>query len=727
MADIRIKDLATTASTTASDDFLAVDGTTNGTRKLSAATPSFATSVTVPGVAGPTATNLTLTGGSTGASLVLGQGASGNATLALKTSARFNLTAPASNDAYIEYVGNAGTAGTTSVVVGQSGAGLGVIYNRSNSALTLGTNSLERGRFTETGNLLIGGTTDIPGSGGLKVFGTTAASSTTTGALQVAGGVGVVGAGYFGGTVTSTGNITAPDLILGTSGPSAKSSIAARAARQGLVFDGTSNATLSVAGPGTGDFTHAIIVKTTQTSRAFTSGAPTAIVSLWVSSGGFAQVRNDGVAILLTGTKTINDGKSHYIVASRTGGTLFLYVDGVLDASVADSTNFSTATTYIGKDYSAGILLTGSVTPAGFYNRALSAAEVVSLYEAGVPAGVDYNTASNTNAITTIARNSDFSAGATDWTGSSATATVTASKLDIVISTSGSRVYLDKTFITGWTAGYNKRWRLTADITNYSVSGGAVVQIVQGTTGTVSGTISGNGTFSVELTNTNGNVANGQEIQIRNTGTTGTATLTIDNVVIVPLGLLLAPDAAQSGGGLTWYDTSGNAANITLPATGVSWNVPTSGKAFSLSLASTTAGSAGAGALVVSGGLATGAASYFGGAVSVSVANPEVSIRSASDAAAQRQYLTFGSPNYNRAQFQGVSAGTNDGSLELRTFNAGVQTLSQTWNKDGSSTFSGAVAIGNTVNTVSPTSPNRTVTMVIGGVTYYLAAKTTND
>ena len=39
----------------------------------------------------------------------------------------------------------------------------------------------------------------------------------------------------------------------------------------------------------------------------------------------------------------------------------------------------------------------------------------------------------------------------------------------------------------------------------------------------------------------------------------------------------------------------------------------------------------------------------------------------------------------------------------------------------------GALAIGNTVNTVSPTSPNRTVTIVIGGTTYYLAAKTTND
>jgi hypothetical protein len=42
-------------------------------------------------------------------------------------------------------------------------------------------------------------------------------------------------------------------------------------------------------------------------------------------------------------------------------------------------------------------------------------------------------------------------------------------------------------------------------------------------------------------------------------------------------------------------------------------------------------------------------------------------------------------------------------------------------------TFSGAIAIGNTVNTVSPTSPNRTMTIVIGGTTYYLHAKTTND
>jgi len=49
MADIRIKDLTTTASSSASDDFIAVDGTTNGTRKLNAFSPTFGGNATVTG------------------------------------------------------------------------------------------------------------------------------------------------------------------------------------------------------------------------------------------------------------------------------------------------------------------------------------------------------------------------------------------------------------------------------------------------------------------------------------------------------------------------------------------------------------------------------------------------------------------------------------------------------------------------------------------------------
>jgi hypothetical protein len=43
---------------------------------------------------------------------------------------------------------------------------------------------------------------------------------------------------------------------------------------------------------------------------------------------------------------------------------------------------------------------------------------------------------------------------------------------------------------------------------------------------------------------------------------------------VTPIGLLLAPAAHQPGAGLTWYDTSGNGANITLPASGVTWALP---------------------------------------------------------------------------------------------------------------------------------------------------------
>ena len=59
MANVRIKDLTTTAATTASDDFFGVDGTTNGTRKLNAFSPTFGGNLTVSG------TTSTITLGST--------------------------------------------------------------------------------------------------------------------------------------------------------------------------------------------------------------------------------------------------------------------------------------------------------------------------------------------------------------------------------------------------------------------------------------------------------------------------------------------------------------------------------------------------------------------------------------------------------------------------------------------------------------------------------------
>ncbi len=48
-------------------------------------------------------------------------------------------------------------------------------------------------------------------------------------------------------------------------------------------------------------------------------------------------------------------------------------------------------------------------------------------------------------------------------------------------------------------------------------------------------------------------------------------------------------------------------------------------------------------------------------------------------------------------------------------------------NTNGNTSFLGTVSIGNTVSSVNPTSPNRTIAWIVGGVTLYVPAKTTND
>jgi hypothetical protein len=152
-------------------------------------------------------TNLTLAGGSSGASLVLGQGTNALATITPSGTGRLLVDKTnAANDTIQSGLGvNFGadptlgalaftvrgfpsaTGGSRFVTIGASDGG-------NVRRLVLGADG--SGNFS---NVLIGGTTDITGSGGLKVFGTTASTSTTTGALQVAGGVGVAGALFAGG------------------------------------------------------------------------------------------------------------------------------------------------------------------------------------------------------------------------------------------------------------------------------------------------------------------------------------------------------------------------------------------------------------------------------------------------------------------------------------------------------------------------------------------------
>lgn len=152
------------------------------------------------------ATNLTLAGGSSGASLVLGQGTNASVTITATGTGRTDFA----GQKYAAWLPSGGEATYGTLRIGHfDNGGFISTFAGSNTASDLirfGTGGAEKMRLTATnGNLLIGGTTDISGSGGLKVFGTTASTSTTSGALQVAGGVGVAGKGYIGGGLDVSG------------------------------------------------------------------------------------------------------------------------------------------------------------------------------------------------------------------------------------------------------------------------------------------------------------------------------------------------------------------------------------------------------------------------------------------------------------------------------------------------------------------------------------------
>jgi hypothetical protein len=272
MADKRIKDLATTAAASASDDFFAIDGTTNATRKLSAYTPTFSTVTTT------------------------------------------------------------GAATLDSVVTDEI-----------------------------TGDPVV--------SGNLTVSGTTGA--------------------------------TAIDYILGTSGPSVKSSIAARAIAPGIYSTGTTDPTISgVAAFGVADYTVAgnvMWIDSGTTYASIVSSDTDGFELLVIQATGQLKAAKVGVGFISAGSTTnLAAGVPTHVAITRSGiagNNVTYYINGVACGIAADNSDYLAGIKYLMAG--ANGRLKGMVGDLIVENRALSAAEVKSLYESG-PSEADYNSASST-------------------------------------------------------------------------------------------------------------------------------------------------------------------------------------------------------------------------------------------------------------------------------------------------------------------------------------------
>lgn len=327
----------------------------------------------------------------------------------------------------------------------------------------------------------------------------------------------------------------------------------ARAPRQGLVFDGTAGVSVSTPALGTTDFSISFFVRRDSSAVQQYLVGNDNVGCLYVGFRTTGALYSGKTAGSANSDLNIGNvvGKWQHIVLVRSGGNITGYADGVSVGSVTDvGSNYTTGAYSLFQASTGAAALFGAAMSPYIYNRALSASEVVALYESGAPAGADYNSASNTSVVS--GANSNFSSDTGYWTKSSAT--IASGSCTI---SSGGYILKGGIFLFG------KRYRYSITLSSNAGS----VFIFNGSSGQV--TITGTGTFTGEITTGDSTGS----LYIYSSG--GTAVLTAFSWYNT--GLLLAPDAAQAGGGLTWYDTSGNAANITLPASGVTWNVPTSG------------------------------------------------------------------------------------------------------------------------------------------------------
>jgi hypothetical protein len=436
-------------------------------------------------------------------------------------------------------------------------------------------------------------TADAPGikytAGPISLLGT---PSGTSGDLRV-------------GNLTATGNVTAAwinsNIALGDSaGPVLGSSLAAKSAPQGIVFSGTAvsvDATLSSA-IGSNPVTFEVDCDIPATNPATTQalfhigtarveGTVRDFYALLATSGQL-QVWRHGAAgggdyrYLSTNESLVATcgGKRVKIAITQTGGTLAIYVNGVAKSTAGGTGGTPPAWS----DPVDGTLLTigrvgGSYSFAGFlglriYNYAKDAAGVLRLWETGAPDALDFGTLgsvppSNTNLVGGTFTNFQYDT----FSGASATgftAVETGSQTSQAIqSSSGS-------FLGIAPAGARYLVTFSATLTSGATPGVSLGKAAVGNASAQATVVAGANSHILILTadlTAESSTNSGQVVF----STAGNTSYAISGLTVKRLGLLFAPDAKQAGAGTSLRDVSGNASHGTLPSSGVSWALPSSG------------------------------------------------------------------------------------------------------------------------------------------------------
>ena len=225
MADIRINALTTTATSSASDDYIAIDGSANGTRKLSVYSPTFGGNLTVSGSSGLILSSSTPTISSSATNAGINYTANGTGVHGFNNAINVNgVNGVGKLNARAETDGNLHVRAYSLI----NGSGTGVALdalNDANNALTgfyiRGSAVKLGGPVTMTDNLTVSGTGTSSVAGpftapNLTVYdpsNTFAASFRGTGAANTLVAIGTVTGGAAINAYTSTFSATAALLL----------------------------------------------------------------------------------------------------------------------------------------------------------------------------------------------------------------------------------------------------------------------------------------------------------------------------------------------------------------------------------------------------------------------------------------------------------------------------------------------------------------------------------
>ena len=391
MADIRINALATTAASTASDDFVAVHGSANGTRKLNAYSPTFGGNLTVNGTA--TATNFipssgAAASGSIGGSSVYGLeiwGKTGSfSDLIIYNGAGNTLLTNLTGTQNISLAGNLTVSGTgTSSVAGSLGIAT-TSPNKSSFSTAVTVNGATNSGFeVAVGDTRIAGFYAASSAAVLNAFANVplyfSTNNTTQMTLTSGGNLGI-GTTDIQGKLHVRGSQADPLLRLGyeVAGQSyldfLRTSVdAVPVIQSGYGVDGSFALAINPSGGN-------VLIGTTTDGGQKLQVSGTSNFSNPGSStiANFTNSANADFQIVLTASTSAKIGPSTPTsLILQTNGTTALTLDSSQNATFAGNTTAKGTTHYFGADNSQRIELTSnngsSQGLVEFYNRGTSA------------------------------------------------------------------------------------------------------------------------------------------------------------------------------------------------------------------------------------------------------------------------------------------------------------------------------------------------------------------